>query len=122
MRDEFSFSEVERIVPAIKRSTAQMWVKAGIIVPKENHVGRGVSRVYSFENLIELFAAAELSGCWGMATKGIESHLKRPRFKSAVKERGVYCRVRYGNDADSGITSAVIIFIGEIAAEIERRL
>jgi DNA-binding transcriptional MerR regulator len=120
MQDDFSFTDVERIIPYIKRTTVQMWVKAGMIVPKENREGRGASRVYSFDNLIEISVATELSG-WGMSTKGIKSLLEQPGFKNAVKERDVYCRVHYGGGIDSGVTSAMIICISEIAAEIERR-
>jgi len=121
MCDDFTFSDIERIIPDMKRSTVQMWVKAGVIAPKENREGRGASRVYSFDNLIEISVATELSG-WGMSTKGMKSLLQHPRFKNAVKERDVCCHVHYGSDIDCGITSAMIIYIREIAADLEKRL
>jgi len=139
MNDSFTFTDVERIVPHIKRSTVQMWINAGLIVPRENRTGRGLSRVYSFDNLMRIWAAAELSAVWGLSTDGIRSILKMPAFADAVRKRERFysaCltrvpaadgwprksgRLRDGFPGGTRFTSGIVLDLGEIASEIEKR-
>jgi DNA-binding transcriptional MerR regulator len=138
-KDNFTFTDVERIVPHIKRTTAQMWVNTGLIVPRENRTGRGLSRVYSFDNLIRIWAAAELSAVWGVSTDGIRSILQLPSFAEAAEKRGRFystCltripaadgwprksgRLRDGFPGSTRFTSGIVLDLGEIAKEIEKR-
>jgi DNA-binding transcriptional MerR regulator len=135
----YTFTDVERIVPHIKRSTVQMWVNIGLIVPRENRTGRGLSRVYSFENVMQIWAAAELSTVWGVSTDGIRAVLQLPAFADAARKRERFysiCltripasggwlkksgRLRDGFPGGAHFTSGLVLDLGEIAKEIEER-
>ena len=136
MKDDFTFTDVEKIIHHAKRSTVQLWVRDGLIVPKENKTGRGLSRTYSFDNLIEIWVAVELSLAWGMSTDGLKSIFKKPSFKNAVKNRKVFSYLcppreglssgwlrREGTPTDGKpFTSAIQINIVEVEKELKRRI
>ena len=138
-KNNYTFTDVERIVPHIKRTTVQMWVNVGLIVPVEDRRGRGLSRVYSFDNVIWIWAAAELSTVWHVSTDGIRSILQLPAFAEAVRKRDRFysaCLTRIpasdgwprksgrftgGFPGATRFTSGIVLDLGEIAKEIEER-
>jgi hypothetical protein len=136
--NDFTFTDVERIIPHAKRSTVQMWINSGLIIPKENKAGRGLSRRYSFENLIEIWAAVELSLVWGMSTFCLRYIFQLPSFRDAVKNKtrcysvchdrdgigtGWMTSTGTGNIPDSEtFTSAIQLDFSAIAREIQKRI
>lgn len=136
MKDNFTFTDIEKIIPHAKRSTVQMWVRDGLIVPKENISGRGLSRTYSFDNLIEIWVAVEMSLVWGISTEGMRTIFEVKSFQDAVKNRslfGIMCLTREGFSSGwlrreglrtdgEHFTSAIQINISEVEKELMRRI
>jgi len=88
---EYRWRDIKTIFPFLKHRTLSFWVERGLITPDiEDAEGTGSTRLYSYNNLIEIRFVYEMSFFWRVGIRRIKGIMNTDSFKKAIKEKTIF--------------------------------